>query len=78
MPELQFCYHCRVHHPKNQMRLHATGRGDRWRCARSIEAARQSLGERESFGKSQTESNSDRMRRQAQFAHHLRLMLAEP
>ena len=36
MPEMLFCYCCRVHHPREQMRLFQTRHGPRWRCLRSI------------------------------------------
>ena len=72
MPEMLFCYHCRVYHPKDQMRLFPTRRGDRWRCVRSIQAARQGVSERESFGRSQTEANRHRSQRQGLFAHQVR------
>ncbi len=69
---MQFCYHCRVHHPEAQMRRIPTKVGYRWRCIRSIQAAQKSSGEREAFGRMQTEINRDEARRQAQFAHLVR------
>ena len=52
-----FCYCCRTHHPKVQMRRFATSKGERWRCLRSIEAARGQPGERDAFGRRQSELN---------------------
>jgi hypothetical protein len=31
MSETAFCYHCRTHHPKEEMRLIDTKAGKRWR-----------------------------------------------
>lgn len=59
MSEMQFCYCCRVHHPKVEMRRFATRTGVRWRCLRSIEAAMQNIEARDSFGCRQTEINRD-------------------
>ena len=39
MSDMLFCYCCRTHHPKEQMRRFTTRTGQRWRCLRSIEAA---------------------------------------
>lgn len=57
MMETLFCYCCRVHHPKDQMRPFRTKQGYRWRCIRSIEAAACSRRERDAFGRQQTEIN---------------------
>jgi len=65
--EMLFCYCCRVHHPKDQMRLYATGRGLRWRCRRSIVAAGLSRGERDAFGRQQTDRNRNAARLSAEF-----------
>ena len=46
MSDTLFCYCCRTHHPKEQMRRFTTRTGQRWRCLRSIEAARSNPGER--------------------------------
>ena len=55
--EMLYCYCCRVHHPKDQMRPYMTKHGYRWRCLRSIEAAACSRRERDAFGRQQTEIN---------------------
>ena len=72
MSEMLFCYHCRVHHPKSQMTRYLTTRGYRWRCTRSIQAARQAPALREEFGRSQTELNRNEARRKAQYVHRAR------
>lgn len=72
MPELKFCYCCRVHHPIDQMRLFPTRQGHRWRCVRSIEAAVRSRLERDAFGQEQTSINRDAASRAAEFAQRLR------
>lgn len=70
--ELLFCYCCRVHHPKDQMRLYPTSRGLRWRCQRSITAARLSRSERDAFGQQQTSLNQNAARLSAEYGHQLR------
>lgn len=72
MTEMLFCYCCRVHHPKDQMRRVATRQGWRWRCIRSIEAACRSSQERDAFGQRQTAINREAARRAAEFVHLLR------
>ena len=57
MTDTQFCYCCRVHHPSEQMRSFPTRRGARWRCLRTIEAARGSVDQRDLFGRTQSEIN---------------------
>jgi len=59
MPETIFCYCCRVHHPRDQMHSFQTRHGLRWRCQRSIDAAKCSIRERDAFGKVQTEINRE-------------------
>lgn len=72
MTETMYCYCCRVHHPKDQMRLFPTKLGDRWRCIRSIEAASRSLLTRDAFGRQQTEFNREDSRRVAERSQQLR------
>lgn len=72
MTEMLFCYCCRVHHEKNQMRLFPTRQGHRWRCLRSIEAAVSSRRERDAFGRQQSEINRETARRAAEHGHRLR------
>lgn len=72
MTETLYCYCCRVHHPKDQMRPFPTKHGERWRCIRSIEAAACGRSERDAFGKKQTEINKEDSRRLAERTPHLR------
>ncbi len=58
MTETLFCYCCRVHHPSEQMRRFETRHGARWRCLRSIQAARSSIDQRDQFGRHQSDINS--------------------
>lgn len=60
MTETLFCYACRTHHPRELMHRFLTRHGLRWRCRRSIEAARCSIAERDAFGRLQTEINRAR------------------
>lgn len=57
MTDMLYCYCCRTHHPRNQMRLFPTTRGKRWRCLRSIQAARDKPDVRDAFGRQQSEIN---------------------
>lgn len=57
MSETRYCYCCRVHHPSELMRSFETRHGVRWRCLRSIEAARSSVEQRDLFGRRQSEIN---------------------
>jgi hypothetical protein len=66
MTEMLFCYCCRVHHPKDQMRPFRTRHGERWRCIRSIKAAACARAERDAFGKQQTAINREDSRRIAE------------
>lgn len=55
--EVAFCYHCRMFHPKAEMRQLHTRSGKRWRCIRSIEATRQGQAAREAYGRMVSEMN---------------------
>jgi hypothetical protein len=55
--EQTYCYHCRSHHPRNEMRLIVTKTGKRWRCIRSIEATQQGAAAREAYGRQISEIN---------------------
>lgn len=44
------------------MRLVVSKAGKRWRCIKSIEASKRSVAERDAFGKTVTESNSESQR----------------
>lgn len=52
-----FCYHCRRYHPNHEMALIETRTGRRWRCVRSLSARRESIDQRNEFGRSVTASN---------------------
>ena len=64
MVQMVFCYHCRIHHPIDQVRRIETRKGFRWRCIRTLEAAHSSQVEREAFGRCQSEANRQESRRQ--------------
>ncbi len=64
--ETAFCYHCRSHHPKTEMRLIETKAGKRWRCIRSIEATKQGQAAREAYGRQVSEMNKAESRSRAQ------------
>jgi len=55
--ETAFCYSCGRHHPVEEMRQILTKAGMRWRCIKSIEAARQGRAGRQEFG-SQTSAKN--------------------
>lgn len=74
MTETVFCYSCRVHHPKAEMRLFRTRRGLRWRCVHSIVASTRSTAERDAFGQRQSLINREEARRQAQYARRLQAL----
>lgn len=73
MTEMQYCYSCRVHHPKDQMRRFQTKQGYRWRCTRSIQAAAGPAIVRDAFGRQQSEQNRAESRHLAQRLALLRL-----
>ncbi len=73
MSETLYCYCCRVHHPRDQMHSFMTSQGLRWRCQRSIDAAKRSRDERDAFGKQQTEINREAAQEVAN-----RVFLSEP
>ena len=61
MPDSIFCYHCATHHPAVEMRQIETKGGMRWRCIRSIKAAKKDRDAREAFGRQTTAINKDNM-----------------
>jgi hypothetical protein len=61
-----YCYHCRTHHPRNEMRLIVTKTGKRWRCIRSIEATQQGAAAREAYGRQVSEINKAESKSRAQ------------
>jgi hypothetical protein len=59
MKETLFCYSCRTHHPLDRMEQFHTRQGLRWRCRRTIEAAKCSVAERDAFGRQQSAINRE-------------------
>jgi len=57
-----YCYHCMTYHRPESMQKIMTRTGERWRCIRSIEAARSSVDARDAFGERQSEINKARAR----------------
>lgn len=73
--ETLYCYCCRVHHPADQMYRFSTRHGFRWRCRRTIEAARRVVSERDAFGSEQTKINratAQQISNQSYIARHQR------
>lgn len=65
MTDTRYCYHCRRHHPKEEMRRIHSKTGSRWRCIRSIQATKRSVAERDAFGRRITELNTAEQRDKA-------------
>ena len=61
MSQTAYCYHCGTNHPIEEMRHLETKGGKRWRCIKSIEAAKQSRKEREAFGRQTSALNKAEM-----------------
>ncbi|HLA33761.1 MAG TPA: hypothetical protein VJ001_02725 [Rhodocyclaceae bacterium] len=61
-----YCYHCRTHHPRAEMRLVVTKTGKRWRCIGSIQASRQGPEAREAYGRKVSEMNRAESKSRAQ------------
>jgi len=57
MAETAFCYHCGIHHHTEEMRRVLTKGGKRWRCIKSINAAKAGIDDRNAFGRRMTEIN---------------------
>lgn len=72
MSDSVFCYCCRIHHAKSAMRRFPTRAGYRWRCVRSIEAARQDAPQRDQFGRQQTAANKQAAARVPEYVRKLR------
>ena len=66
--DLTYCYHCRTHHPRSEMRLIITKTGKRWRCIRSIEATRQGQAAREAYGRQVSEMNKSEAQSRARLS----------
>ncbi len=56
-PATRYCYHCRIHHPVEEMKLLVTKTGSRWRCIKSIEAVKRSKDERDQYGRQVSAAN---------------------
>ena len=57
MSDQVFCYHCRRHHPADQVtQVYARG-VKRWRCRQSIVLSRSSSVARDAFGRAVSEQN---------------------
>jgi len=69
--EPTYCYHCRMHHPRDEMRLIVTKTGKRWRCIRSIEATQQGPEAREAYGRQVSEINKAESKSRAQRMNNL-------
>jgi len=57
MSDQVFCYHCRRHHPADQVTLVYTRDVKRWRCRQSIVSSRSSSAARDAFGRAVSELN---------------------
>lgn len=55
--ETKYCYHCCAYHVTEEMRQIVSKTGRRWRCVRSIEAARKDVDTRAAFGKRMSAQN---------------------
>ncbi len=77
MTDTLYCYHCRRHHPKEEMRRIHSNTGSRWRCNRSIQATKRSVAERDAFGKRVTEINSAERRDKVLALHQMVAQLVQ-
>ncbi len=68
MPDTLYCYHCRLYHPKEEMRQIDTKGGKRWRCIKSIEAAKRDRETREAFGRQMSAINKAQAQSKARTA----------
>ena len=62
---LLYCYHCRKHHARNEVRRVWTAAGFRWRCIASIRESRRPTNERDAYGRAKTQENREEARRLA-------------
>ena len=69
MDDTVFCYHCHARHSRDEMRQVVTKTGTRWRCAKSIAAAKKDVKAREEFGRQVTAMNKSEA--QAKIKHLL-------
>ena len=75
MTDTVFCYHCRAHHPRQEVRKILTKSGKRWRCIKSIAATKSGRHERDDFGRQTTDFN--RAMAESTKLKHLPLCLKE-
>jgi hypothetical protein len=75
MSESAFCYHCRQMHPVTEMKQVRHGTMLRWRCLRSIEAARSNRHQRDAWGRQTTERNRREAAAQARTQRALRTLV---
>lgn len=66
------CYHCGIPHDVAEMRRGATATGMRWRCLKSIDAARQPRQVREDAGIKRSAENRAESRRRAEYMNLFR------
>ena len=57
MSDQVYCYHCRRHHPADQVTAVCVRGVRRWRCRRSIALSRASAAARDAFGRAVSEVN---------------------
>ncbi len=71
MADTLYCYHCRLQHPKEEMRRIETKTGKRWRCLKSIKATQRDREEREAFGRQMTAINKAEAQSKARLSLNL-------
>jgi len=71
MTDQVFCYHCQTKHPREEMRLLVTKTGKRWRCIKSIQAAKADRASREAFGLRMTEANKSEAKSKIRHLHEM-------
>jgi hypothetical protein len=60
MSKLVYCYTCNLQHPMEEMRKVTTAKGMRWRCIKTIVAARLARDKRQEFGaRASARNNAD-------------------
>ena len=60
MSDTVYCHHCRIQHPRDEMRLIISKYGKHWRCAASIKAAAKAKNDvalRDAYGRQATDEN---------------------
>lgn len=67
-----YCYHCGSHHPLEEMRQLATKNGKRWRCIKSIEAAKATQQNRDAFGQKVSAINRAEAENRAKIFHSIK------